>query len=416
MKKKWTALLLATALLASGPGVLAAGGSASFSLSLSSGGSQSVTVKSGEEVKVDFALERTDSSYSWQMRNWQTEIAYDEEAFELVSVNPGAGVVSSTTERNGTAYVFFNDVSFSGKGDTYPAETNCSFTLKTLNKTGTSTIRCTNNIVCTMDSEEECSIVTKDLAVAIESSTGQSTDSNPEKGSSSAAEKENGSSSTATLPPANGSSAGSGSSTAAAASSGTAGAGSGTVSSSDTSLPFTDVKSDAWYYDAVSYVYENGIFAGYGNGSFGPEDTMTRSMFVTVLNSYCGKPGPKAEGAFSDVKGSAWYSSQINWAYENGIIAGIGDGLFAPERPITLQEMVQVLYSYSKGISGKDVPSEYGAVASWARDAMSWGKSAGLFDGIGGTLTAGGSASRAQIAQMMMNFNSCFGSGKQDNR
>ena len=168
---------------------------------------------------------------------------------------------------------------------------------------------------------------------------------------------------------------------------------------------FLDVPESAWYADAVDYVYANNLFAGYGNGLFGPEDYMTRAMFVTVLNNYCGKPSPVSLNAFSDVSSSAWYAKQVNWAYENKIVVGTAPSVFSPNENITLESMVMVLYNYCGGTPGSKAPTEYGEVSSWASGAMSWAYENGLFEGIGGTLTSKGAATRAQVAAMMSNLN-----------
>ncbi len=171
---------------------------------------------------------------------------------------------------------------------------------------------------------------------------------------------------------------------------------------------FDDVSADAWYKSAVDYVGNFGLFNGTSENTFSPDGNMTRAMFSVVLHRYADTPTAAFTGRFSDVPSQTWYTDAVEWASANSIVNGMGDGKFSPTKMITLEQMVTILYRYSgaeKTFIGGQLPTQYGTVSAWAEPAMTWAASAGLFNGIGGTLQAGSPASRAQVAAMMMNFN-----------
>ena len=167
---------------------------------------------------------------------------------------------------------------------------------------------------------------------------------------------------------------------------------------------YTDVPADAWYADAVAYVSEAGLFKGTGGGRFTPDGTMTRSMFTTVLHRYAGTPAPNTSATFSDVPAGQWYTDGVRWAAGKNIVNGTGGGRFTPDGVITLEQMATILYRYTGGKATGAVPTAYGPVSSWAVDGMRWAEANGLLANIGGTLTAQGAATRAQVAGMMKNL------------
>ena len=101
--------------------------------------------------------------------------------------------------------------------------------------------------------------------------------------------------------------------------------------------PFSDVGKDNPNYDAIIKVYENGWMAGIGEGVFAPNGTLTRAMGATVLWNKAGKPEPQNVAPFLDVTGDAWYAKAVAWAYEQGIIAGYGD-VFGPDDALTTEQ------------------------------------------------------------------------------
>jgi hypothetical protein len=180
------------------------------------------------------------------------------------------------------------------------------------------------------------------------------------------------------------------------------------------SLPFLDVRSADWFYGAVSYVTGRNLFTGTSAATFAPLGSMTRGMFVTVLHRLAGKPQVSANSVFTDVSdASKYYYAAVVWANANNIVTGYSDGKFHPDDAITREQMAVIisryaaLAGYSVTPGGADVYntfSDKGSVSSYAVDAMVWATSAGLINGSGGKLTPKGTASRAQVAQIILNF------------
>ena len=108
-----------------------------------------------------------------------------------------------------------------------------------------------------------------------------------------------------------------------------------TIAGSAADLPFTDVKADAWYYEAVQYVYEKELFAGVTTTTFEPDAPMTRAMLVSVLWRLEGRPEASGVNPFSDVQDGKWYTSGVLWAASKEIVSGFPNGTFAPDDSIT---------------------------------------------------------------------------------
>ena len=111
--------------------------------------------------------------------------------------------------------------------------------------------------------------------------------------------------------------------------------------------PFADVSPLAWYADEVAYAYENGLMDGVGNGNFAPDVTTNRGMLVTMLYRLEGSPSVKAENPFTDVAEGSWYETAVTWAAENGIVGGVGNDQFAPNQNITREQMATIFYRYA---------------------------------------------------------------------
>lgn len=180
-------------------------------------------------------------------------------------------------------------------------------------------------------------------------------------------------------------------------------------------FPFTDVVAGTWYYGAAAYAYNNGLFAGTTATTFAPDMTMTRAMLVSVLWRLAGEPAPKGANTFDDVPDGAWYTDAVTWAAENGVVAGIGNGRFDPSGAVTREQTAVILFNYAQS-KGYDVSAradlsafpDAGSVSGWAEEALSWANAAGLINGTvrdGQTiLDPQGSASRAQVAMILMNY------------
>ena len=171
---------------------------------------------------------------------------------------------------------------------------------------------------------------------------------------------------------------------------------------------FTDVAPDAWYYDAVRYGAETGLFSGTSATEFSPNRPITRAEFVTVLANRSGVDPAQYKGRnrFSDVNASGWYAPYVQWAALYGVAAGTGQREFSPGAAITREQMAVMLYNYAKKTGG-DVTftaqrfntfPDHGKVSWYAVRAMQWATSQGLINGMNGKLNPKGKATRAQAA------------------
>lgn len=175
---------------------------------------------------------------------------------------------------------------------------------------------------------------------------------------------------------------------------------------------FADVAADAWYADAVQYVYENGMMSGTSETTFSPDLTTTRGMIVTILYRLENEPTVTGTTAFTDVAADQYYANAVAWAAQNGIVSGIDATTFAPNNAITREQMAAILYRYAqfKGydVSAKadlSVYTDAAQVSTYATNAMAWANGAQLITGTSqATLTPAGNATRAQVATILMRF------------
>lgn len=179
-------------------------------------------------------------------------------------------------------------------------------------------------------------------------------------------------------------------------------------------MPFTDVTTGAWYYDAVEYVYENNLMAGTGATTFDPEMNLTRAMTAQILYNLEGKPEATKEATFADMNTAPnWSVDAIAWAQDTGVVAGIGNNLFDPNANVTREAFAQMMYNYAK-FKGYDLTKagdlaqfpDAGSISTWAETAMSWANGNGLINGHAesGLLDPQGTTTRAQAASIIANF------------
>lgn len=175
--------------------------------------------------------------------------------------------------------------------------------------------------------------------------------------------------------------------------------------------PFRDVDEKDWFYEAVQFVYENDLMEGTGRRTFEPNTAFTRAMIAQVLYNREDHPGFGIT-AFTDVDRHAWYANAINWAASIGLVEGYGDGTFGPNDPLTREQMAAVLYRYAayKGydtaISGNLNQFNDGwKCSAWATDNVRWAVKNRILNGMGnGQLVPQGAATRAEVATMLMQF------------
>ncbi len=186
--------------------------------------------------------------------------------------------------------------------------------------------------------------------------------------------------------------------------------------------PFTDVDKTDWFYDAVCYVYANGLMKGISDTTFAPNrndngGTVTRAMVVTILYRLNGTPKLEDEKtAFTDINGngSGWYRDAVLWAEDNGIAKGITETRFAPNDYVTRQQMATFLYRYCKTMghdASASAPLDFkdaATVTDYAKEAMSWAVGAGIMkgskEGSEILLMPKANTSRAELATMLMRF------------
>lgn len=162
-------------------------------------------------------------------------------------------------------------------------------------------------------------------------------------------------------------------------------------------FPFTDVSEDAWYYEAVRYLYDHALVAGVNEVSFAPDTRLTRGMMVALLYRWAGSPEV-------DAPEEPWYAAPVAWAAEKGIMNGYGNGSYGENDYVTREQLVTLLYRYS----GSSIASDPDAlepfadgeqVSSWSEEAMTWAIEAEIIRGKeNGLLDPAGTASRAEIA------------------
>lgn len=178
---------------------------------------------------------------------------------------------------------------------------------------------------------------------------------------------------------------------------------------------FKDVSKQDWFWEAVDFVARQNYFTGVSETEFLPSGMMTRAMFATVISRLEGIDAGRYTGtSFSDVATGQWYSAAVEWASQNGIVLGTGDGKFHPDGEVTREQMATIMYRYAnfKKIDTSDVDaakfaafSDNGSVSAWAVSGMCWATSKEIIRGVGNSLLAPGSnATRAQVAQIVKNY------------
>ena len=177
--------------------------------------------------------------------------------------------------------------------------------------------------------------------------------------------------------------------------------------------PFADVSPNAWYFEAVSFVYDKGLMEGTSNYAFSPDADLSRGMLAAILYRMAGSPEVSGYSTFGDVPTTAYYAKAIAWAQDHGIVTGVSAESYKPDSPVTREQLVAILSRYAqyKGYETSvsyDYLSTYGDASSasaYAREALNWAVARGVIDGqSGGVLAPTATASRAEVAQVLMNY------------
>lgn len=178
-------------------------------------------------------------------------------------------------------------------------------------------------------------------------------------------------------------------------------------------LPFTDVKSGSWFYDAVKYAYEQGLMTGTSATTFAPNGTMNRAMIVTVLYRLEKSPAVTGASKFTDVPAGQWYSDAVAWAAANKIVNGYDETTFGPMNAVTREQMAAILFRYEqvKGLENVTLEEnlnrfpDQNKISAYAIPALQWAVGQKIINGnADGTLDPTGTATRAQVAQIFTNL------------
>ena len=165
---------------------------------------------------------------------------------------------------------------------------------------------------------------------------------------------------------------------------------------------FTDVSEGHFAYDAVRWAQDKDITGGVGGGKFAPDAACTRAQIVTFLWRAAGSPEPKGAAGFADVSAGSYYAKAVAWAIENGITAGTGNGLFAPDDACTRAQSVTFLWRALGSAAGHQADFDDVPAGSYYESAVAWAAANSVTTGIGGGLFAPDSGcTRAQIVTFL---------------
>ena len=172
--------------------------------------------------------------------------------------------------------------------------------------------------------------------------------------------------------------------------------------------PFADVSGGAWYYDAVKFVHSSGLMNGASDNRFAPDEALSRAMLAQILYNKEGRPPMAAGNAFADVASNAWYANAVAWAAAKGVASGYGDGRFGPDDSITREQLAVMLWRYAGSPAAQNTALSFrdaGEISGYARQAVQWAAENGIVSGYGeNTFAPAAQATRAQAAQMLKNF------------
>lgn len=174
------------------------------------------------------------------------------------------------------------------------------------------------------------------------------------------------------------------------------------------SAAFTDVEENVWYHEGIDFMVRNGYMNGVAADTFDVEGSLTRAQLVTILYRIAGEPETSAAIPFADVADGQWYTKAIVWAAENGIVKGVNETTFAPNDPITREQIAVILYRYAHEENTEDGKltsfPDAKDISGYALEAMNWAVARGLINGSDGKLLPQDTATRAQIAVILARY------------
>lgn len=179
--------------------------------------------------------------------------------------------------------------------------------------------------------------------------------------------------------------------------------------------PFADVNAGDWFYRDVLFSYEKGLMSGMDAAAFAPYANTTRAQIAVIFYHMEGSPAVEGENSFADVvrgSGTAWFYDAVTWAQQNGIMGGYDNSSFAPNDPITREQLAAIFYRYAQ-YKGYDTTQggmairefdDYESISDYAMSAMAWAVNIGLVKGDSNLLYPNGTATRAEIAALLHRF------------
>jgi hypothetical protein len=184
------------------------------------------------------------------------------------------------------------------------------------------------------------------------------------------------------------------------------------TSASQGDTPFTDVYVGAWYYDDVTFVYQQQLMNGISGTMFSPDAVTTRAMIVTLLYRLDGAQETATDQHFTDVSATDWYYESVQWAAENGLAFGFEDDTFRPEESVTREQLVSFLYRYATYHGYNDTATcslesfqDRASISDYALEAMEWAVAVGLVKGVSDDhLDPLGNTPRKQLAALFHRY------------
>lgn len=178
-------------------------------------------------------------------------------------------------------------------------------------------------------------------------------------------------------------------------------------------LAFPDVKGH-WAADSIRKAAESGLIGGYADGTFRPDQPVTRKQMAVILWRMAGKPRPETQAPFTDLEGCGQeFRDAIAWGHEKGLINGTSADTFSPDAALTRQAAMKLLFGYAGGQAGPEALlyptydgafADSGRISGWAREAMYWGVYNGVLNGSGQTLNPRGNVTRAQLSAILVRY------------
>lgn len=421
--KRLVSVLLITAWLLSALPVFAKTEEPVFSFRITIDGAQETVVSTGDTVTVTVELHKTDKQTPYPMYAMQTEICYDGSFFRLIkdSVQNPDGVMTTDLALGGSYRAFYlNYLSFGGGTIWEPEVTVGSFQLEIIGTTGISRIFSRNSMVCKEDGNGSYPIVGYD-AKAVCSQTCAVTFDTRGGGAIFTQYVKAGERVIAPQEPFRAGYRFAGWCTDADCTQRWQFSETPVTENlylfakwekDKSAVMYSDVQKSDWFFLPVQYVSERGLMSGVGDGRFAPEAQTSRAMIVTILWRLEGQPSAQAEHTFADVPAGQWYSDAVCWAAEQGIVNGYSAQQFAPDDPITREQIAAILYRYAcyRGVdctarADLSLFADADKIQSWAVEALTWANAMGLINGVGGNrLEPQSFAIRCQTAAILQRF------------